>query len=38
VLIIALVATVWGFGFPITRIVLDGETCCSAGLGLRQRL
>jgi hypothetical protein len=24
VLIIALVATVWGFGFPMTRIVLDG--------------
>jgi len=24
VLIIASVATVWGFGFPMTRIVLDG--------------
>jgi len=24
VLIIATVATVWGFGFPMTRIVLDG--------------
>ena len=24
VLLIALVATIWGFGFPATRIVLDG--------------
>jgi drug/metabolite transporter (DMT)-like permease len=35
VLIIALVATVWGFGFPMTRIVLDGGLSVGAQMGLR---
>jgi drug/metabolite transporter (DMT)-like permease len=35
VLIIALVATVWGFGFPATRIVLDGGLSVGALMGLR---
>ncbi len=35
VLIIALVATVWGFGFPMTRIVLDGGLSVGALMGLR---
>lgn len=35
VLIIALVATVWGFGFPTTRIVLDGGLSVGALMGLR---
>ncbi len=34
-LIIALVATVWGFGFPMTRIVLDGGLSVGALMGLR---
>ena len=32
-LIIALVATVWGFGFPMTRIVLDGGLSVGAQMG-----
>ena len=35
VLIIALVATVWGFGFPMTRIVLDGGLSVGAQMGIR---
>ena len=35
VLIIALVATIWGFGFPATRIVLDGGLSVGALMGLR---
>jgi drug/metabolite transporter (DMT)-like permease len=35
VLIIASVATVWGFGFPMTRIVLDGGLSVGALMGLR---
>ena len=35
VLIIALVATMWGFGFPMTRIVLDGGLSVGALMGLR---
>ena len=35
VFIIALVATVWGFGFPMTRIVLDGGLSVGAQMGLR---
>jgi drug/metabolite transporter (DMT)-like permease len=35
VLIIALVATIWGFGFPTTRIVLDGGLSVGALMGLR---
>src|SRR5271167_3779509 len=35
VLIIASVATVWGFGFPMTRIVLDGGFSVGALMGLR---
>ena len=35
ILIIALVATVWGFGFPMTRIVLDGGLSVGAQMGLR---
>ena len=34
-LIIALVATIWGFGFPMTRIVLDGGLSVGALMGLR---
>lgn len=34
-LIIALVATIWGFGFPTTRIVLDGGLSVGALMGLR---
>ena len=35
VLIIASVATVWGFGFPMTRIVLDGGLSVGAQMGIR---
>jgi len=35
VLIIALVATVWGFGFPATHIVLNGGLSVGALMGLR---
>jgi drug/metabolite transporter (DMT)-like permease len=35
VLIIAVVATIWGFGFPATRIVLDGGLSVGALMGLR---
>ena len=35
VLIIATVATIWGFGFPATRIVLDGGLSVGALMGLR---
>src|SRR5271157_4015049 len=35
VLIIALVATVWGFGFPMTRIVLDGGLSVGALMSIR---
>ena len=35
VLIIALVATVWGLGFPATHIVLDGGLSVGALMGLR---
>ena len=35
VLIIALVATVWGFGFPMTRIVLDGGLSVGAQMSIR---
>ncbi len=35
VLILASVATVWGFGFPMTRIVLDGGLSVGALMGLR---
>src|ERR1700690_3021932 len=35
VLIIAVVATVWGFGFPTTRIVLDGGLSVGALMVLR---
>jgi drug/metabolite transporter (DMT)-like permease len=35
VLVIATVATVWGFGFPTTRIVLDGGLSVGALMGLR---
>src|SRR5271165_2133424 len=35
VLMIALVATVWGFGFPMTRIVLDGGLSVGALMSLR---
>ncbi len=35
VLLIALVATIWGFGFPATRIVLDGGLSVGALMGLR---
>ncbi|MDR3747983.1 MAG: DMT family transporter [Acidobacteriota bacterium] len=35
VLIIALVATVWGFGFPATHIVLSGGLSVGALMGLR---
>jgi drug/metabolite transporter (DMT)-like permease len=35
VLIIASVATVWGFGFPMTRIVLDGGLSVGALMSLR---
>ena len=35
VLIIAAVATIWGFGFPATRIVLDGGLSVGALMGLR---
>jgi len=35
VLIIALVAIVWGFGFPMTRIVLDGGLSVGALMSLR---
>src|ERR1700690_2071727 len=35
VLIIAVVATIWGFGFPTTRIVLDGGLSVGALMGLR---
>ena len=34
-LVIATVATVWGFGFPATRIVLDGGLSVGALMGLR---
>jgi drug/metabolite transporter (DMT)-like permease len=35
VLIIALVAMIWGFGFPATRIVLDGGLSVGALMGFR---
>jgi drug/metabolite transporter (DMT)-like permease len=35
VLIVATVATIWGFGFPATRIVLDGGLSVGALMGLR---
>ncbi len=35
ILIIATVATIWGFGFPTTRIVLDGGLSVGALMGLR---
>ena len=35
VLIIAAVATVWGFGFPMTRIVLDGGLSVGALMSIR---
>ncbi len=35
VLIIASVATVWGFGFPMTRIVLDGGLSVGALMSIR---
>ncbi len=35
VFIVAVVATVWGFGFPMTRIVLDGGLSVGALMGLR---
>jgi drug/metabolite transporter (DMT)-like permease len=35
VLIIALVATVWGFGFPMTRVVLDGGLSVGALMSIR---
>jgi len=35
VLIIAVVAMVWGLGFPMTRIVLDGGLSVGALMGLR---
>ena len=35
VLTIALVATVWGFGFPMTRIVLDGGLSVGALMSIR---
>src|SRR5271169_1774557 len=34
-LIIASVATVWGFGFPMTRIVLDGGLSVGALMSIR---
>ena len=35
VLIVASVATVWGFGFPMTRIVLDGGLSVGALMSIR---
>jgi len=35
VLIIASVATVWGFGFPMTRIVLDGGLSVGGLMSIR---
>ncbi|MGO9519102.1 MAG: DMT family transporter [Candidatus Korobacteraceae bacterium] len=35
ILIIASVATVWGFGFPMTRIVLDGGLSVGALMSIR---
>src|SRR5271167_3182097 len=35
VLIVATVATVWGFGFPMTRIVLDGGLSVGALMSIR---